>query len=171
MGVQLAHCAGAMVYTTVSSEHKADQARELGADVTIKYREQSVAEYVQEHTQGQGFDVVFDTVGGDCLTNSFQAVRAGGAVVTIAARSTQDLTPLHGKSVTLHCVFMGLPLVTGKGRARHGEILAQLARLVDNGRVKPLVDSEVFAFKDVGEAHRKLEAGGATGKIALRAEF
>ena len=171
IGLQLAKCAGAIVYTTVSDERKAEQARSLGADEVINYREHTVAEYVQQHTRGEGFDVVFDTVGDANLTGSFQAARAGGTVVTIAARSTQDLTTLHAKSITLHCVFMGLPLITGKGRVHHGDVLLRLARLVDNGRIKPLIDPQTFAFKDVGKAHQKLQDGRAMGKIALEAAF
>ena len=66
---------------------------------------------------------VFDTVGGKCLDDSFQATRIGGTVVSIAARSTHDLTPVHAKSLSLHVVFMLLPILRGEGRERHGEIL------------------------------------------------
>jgi NADPH2:quinone reductase len=169
VGVQLAKLAGALVYATASTDAKAEVARQLGADGVIPYREQSVADYVAEHTGGAGFDVVFDTVGGDNLAASFAAARTGGAVVTIAARSTQDLAPLHAKGLTVHCVFMLLPMLTGHGRARHGEILSALARLIDAGRLRPLLDPEVFDFSAAAAAHRKLEQGAALGKIRLRA--
>jgi NADPH2:quinone reductase len=130
-----------------------------------------VADYVQRCTAGRGFDVVFDTVGGECLANSFQAARIGGTVVSIAARSTQDLAPLHAKGLTLHVVFMVLPLLTGEGRARHGRILACLTTLVDRQRLRPLLDPQVFSFRQVGEAHAKLAAGQALGKIRLDAGF
>jgi len=171
VGIQIAKIAGAIVYATVSSEEKAEIAKRFGADVTINYREQQVDEYVAEHTGGEGFDVVFDTVGGDNLAASFAAAGPGGSVVTIAGRSTQDLAPLHGKNLTLHCEFMLLPLLTGKDRARHGRILIDLARLVDTGRLTPLIDPEPLTFSDVARAHQKLEAGEAVGKIVLRAEF
>lgn len=171
IGVQLAKAAGAIVYTTVYSETKADIAKRLGADVTINYREHSVADYVEQHTGGEGFDVVFDTVGGDNLTASFAAARPSGVVVTIAGRSTQDLTPLHGKNLTLHCEMMLMPLLTGKCRARHGRILRDLARLVETDRLGPLLDPQQFGITDVVAAHRKLEAGEAVGKIVLVADF
>jgi NADPH:quinone reductase len=171
VGVQLAKCAGAIVFTTVSSEAKAALAAKLGADFVINYREQKVPDYVAQHTGGEGFDVVFDTVGGDSLAASFQAVRVGGTVVTIAARSTQDLSPLHGKGATLHVVFMLIPLLQRARRARHGEILRNLARLVDCGRLAPVVDPEEFTFRTVGAAHRKLQAGRAVGKICLKVGF
>ena len=162
---------GAIVYATVSDDAKARIARQLGADVVINYRQQPVPDYVAEHTAGEGFDVVLDTVGGANLAASFQAARAGGVVVTIAARSTQDLSPLHGKGLTLHAILSLLPLLSGKGRARHGRILAELARLVDAGRVRPLLDPEAFTFAHAAKAHQKLEAGEAIGKIVLAATF
>lgn len=171
IGVQLAKIAGATVYTTVSNDHKAGLARQLGADFAINYREQKVADYVNQHTQGEGFDVVFDTVGGDCLAQSFQAVKTSGSVATIAARSTQDLSPLHARGATLHVVFTCLPLLHGRNRERLGNILTTLAQLIDKGRLMPLLDPEVFTFRNVGAAHQKLSDNRALGKIRLAAEF
>ena len=167
IGMQLAKAVGAEVTTTVSSQEKAIIAKELGADHVVLYKEQSVADYISECTGGSGFDVVFDTVGGENLQNSFQAIRMNGMVVSIAARSEQDLTPLHTMGGTLSVTFMLLPLVTGQGRARHGEILHMLTDLVEAGKVRPLLDPEVFKISNVGAAHAKLESGQALGKISL----
>ncbi len=70
------------------------------------YRQQTVEEFVAEHTDGQGFDVVFDTVGNDNLQNAFKAAKLNGTVkaaklngtvVSIVSTSKQDLTLLHMK--------------------------------------------------------------------------
>jgi NADPH2:quinone reductase len=167
IAVQLAGWRGARVFATVSGEDKARIARDLGADVTIDYRERSAAEYVAEHTGGRGFDVVFDTVGGANIDRSFEAARLNGTVVTILAGSTRDLTPMHAKGLTLHAVFMLIPLLHGIGRAHHGEILTSVAELVDEGRLRPLLDPRRFGFDEVGEAHRHLESGRAVGKMVI----
>jgi NADPH2:quinone reductase len=171
IGVQLAKQAGAEVYATVSTEPKAAAVKKLGADQAILYRDTSVDDYVAEHTGGKGFDVVFDTVGSDTMDRSFEAAADNGVVVTIAARSKHDLSPLHGKGLTLHVVFMLLPLLRGHGRAAHGEILRQAGILIEDGKLRPLVDEETFTFEDVARAHARLEAGKATGKIALVNEW
>lgn len=90
----------------VSSEQKAEIAHRLGADFTINYRQQPVEEFVAEHTNGQGFDVVFDTIGNDNLQNAFNAARLNGTVVSIVSLSKQDLTLLHAKGLTLHLVYI-----------------------------------------------------------------
>ena len=167
IGVQLAKAAGAEVTTSVSTPEKAEMAKGLGADYVALYKDRDVADYVDEFTGGSGYDVVFDTVGGECLQNSFKAMKMNGTVVSIAARSEQDLTPLHTMGGTLSVTFMLLPLVTGVGRARHGDILRELTMWVENGDVKPLLDPEVFKIPDVGAAHAKLESGKAVGKIGL----
>lgn len=92
VGIQLAKHAGATVYTTGSSEEKLEIGRELGADAAINYREQSVAEYVDEHTDGRGFDVVFDTVGGENIDNSLEAAALNGQSA-LDARSEFDARP------------------------------------------------------------------------------
>jgi NADPH2:quinone reductase len=167
IGIQLAKWAGATVYALVSSEEKGAIARKLGADFTINYRQQAVEKFVAEHTGGQGFDVVFDTVGNDNLQNAFKAAKLNGTVVSILALSQQDLTLLHAKGLSLHLVFMLIPLLHGVGRARHGEILTQLAQLVDAGQLRPLLDAKVFNFSEVGQAHDRAESGQAIGKVVL----
>lgn len=167
IGIQLAKYAGAEVFATVSSEQKAKIAKELGADATINYRQQSVSDYVAEHTDGNGFDVVFDTVGGDNLQRSFEAATVNGTVVTILASNQHDLTPMHVKGLSLHVVFMLIPMLYQRGRAEHARILREAAILVDQGKLRPLIDEQTFGFAEAGAAHRKLEAGQALGKIVL----
>ena len=168
-GVQLAKAVGARVFATASSGAKAEIARELGADVVINYREQSVEEYVAEHTGGAGFDVVFDTVGGDNVLKSISATGLNGQVVCVNTRCEVDLSQLHMRGISMHVVFMLIPMFHDQpaGKAHHGEILRQLAKRVDAGEIKPLVHDERFAFADVGKAHALLESGGAVGKVVL----
>ena len=167
MGVQLAKWAGATVYALVSSEEKAAIAHSLGADVTINYRETPVEEFVAEHTNGQGFDVVFDTIGNDNLQNAFTAAKLNGTVVSLVSLSQQDLSLLHIKGLSLHLVFMLLPMLSGINRPSHGAILSKVARLVEEGHLQPLLDAQSFSFTDVAAAHAYAESGQAIGKITL----
>lgn len=167
IGVQLAKSCGARVATTVLDQGDFALAKSLGADDIINAKEEDVATYVQRLTQDHGFDVVFDTVGGPNLDRSFAAAAMNATVVTTAARSTHDLTPLHNKGLNLSVVFMLLPILTGKHRAAHGKILADLAQLVDAGHLKPLIDTHQFSLQNVGEAHALLESGKARGKVVV----
>ena len=167
VAVQLAKSCGARVATTVSSADKAELARSLGADEIINYREEKPAEYVARLTGGRGFDVVFDTVGGANLDASFLATGPGGVVVSTNTRSTHDLSPLHAKALTLSVVFMLLPLITGQGRERHGEIMAQAAALVQGGKLRPHLD-RTFPLEDIAKAHEFLDSGRAVGKVVIQ---
>ena len=158
---------GAEVHVTASSEEKLSLGRELGADVAINYKESTVEEYVAEYAGGEGYDVVFDTVGTSRLDDSFKAAKIGGQVVSIASRSNHDLTPVHVKGLTLHVVFMLLPLARNVGRERHGEILKEAGQLVESGKLRPHIHREIFPFERVGEAHALLESGKVLGKIVL----
>jgi NADPH:quinone reductase len=171
LGVQLAKWAGAEVYATVSSPAKAAIAVSLGADVAINYHDTAVEEFVAQYTDGQGFDLVFDTVGNNNLQNAFQAVKLNGTVVSTVSTSQQDLSLMHAKGLTLHLVYMLLPMLSGINRANHGKILAQLAQLVDQGQVRPLLDDQTFTFSEVAAAHAHLESGQAIGKIVLNQSF
>lgn len=171
VGIQLAKLAGAKVYTTASSEIKLNIGKCLGADVSINYREQSVEEYVKEHTDGKGFDIVFDTVGGENLDRSFQASATYGTVLAIAARSTHDLSPLHAKALSLHVTFMLLKIIDKEKRQEYGEILREVTKLVEEGKLQPLIDERVFNFDQVMEAHTLLESNMAIGKVVLTNEW
>lgn len=167
IGIQLAKWAGAKVFTTASSEKKLAIGRELGADVTINYQTETVVEYVENYTNGKGFDIVFDTVGYDNLDRSFEAAAVNGTVVTTMAWNAHDLSPVHLKGLTLHAVWWEIAMLYGINLGHHGEILSKIAKLVDDGKIRPLIDSKVFPFTDVAEAHRYAESGQAIGKIVL----
>lgn len=167
IALQLAKWARARVFTTGSSAEKLDTARRLGADVAINYRERSVGEYVAEYTHGTGFDVVFDTVGGDILDSSFEAARLNGRIISIINRKPHDLSQMYNKGLTLHTVFMLIPLLYNIGRSHHGDILRQIAQIIDTGHLRPLLDERIFAFEDVAAAHQRAESGQQIGKVVL----
>ncbi|MFC5541649.1 MAG: zinc-dependent alcohol dehydrogenase family protein [Bacilli bacterium] len=167
VAIQLAKWAGAKVYTTASSNEKLEIGARLGADATINYREESVQDYVQKYTDGKGFDIVFDTVGGENLDRSFEAAAPLGTVLAIAARSTHDLSPLHSKGLTLHVVFMLLKILEKEWRKEYGEILEKVTAIVEEGKLRPLLDPNVFTFDEISKAHEHLESGKAIGKIVL----
>lgn len=167
MVLQLAKLKGAKVYGTVSGDSKGKSALQLGADEVINYRQIDVAEYVRQYTEGKGFDVVIDTVGGENLLNSFKAVKLNGTVCTTNSRVSLDLGMMHRKAISLRCVFILIPLVDGVQRERHGEILKGIKGLIEKRKLKILKAEKEFLFTEVGEAHNYLESGKAEGKISL----
>ncbi|MBX9955127.1 zinc-dependent alcohol dehydrogenase family protein [Peribacillus simplex] len=171
IAIQLAKWKGATVYTTASSQEKLEIGTRLGADVTINYREESVQDYVQKYTDGKGFDVVFDTVGGENLDRSFEAAAVHGTVAAIAARSTHDLSPVHSKGLSLHVTFMLLKILNKDMHKQYGEILKKVAKVVEEGKLRPLVDPNMFTFDEVSKAHEYMESGKAIGKIVLKNDW
>ncbi len=167
VAIQLAKARGAMVSTTISSEEKAALARSLGADHTIDYRNEAVDDYVARLTGGAGFDVVYDATGGSDIAASFQAARLNGQVVTIVSMYDADLTPMHIKGLTLHVVFMLIPMLHDVDRAEHGRILREAAVLADAGGLRPHLDPRRFDLASVADAHRHLEGGRAVGKVVI----
>ena len=166
LAVQLAKHFGANVYSTATGA-KAFSIIE-GYDATpIDYMTESVADYVEAHTSGAGFDVVFDTVGGANMTNSFEAAALNGHVTTTVAMVELDLTTAHFKGLSVHVVFMLIPMLHNHHREAHGNILEQLAQIVDQGAVKPLLDEQGFSLSEVGQAYDRLTSGQAVGKVVV----
>ncbi|MDM1071808.1 zinc-dependent alcohol dehydrogenase family protein [Empedobacter brevis] len=168
--LQFAKVLGAEVYATVSSEYQAVTAQKLGADHTINYKEETVEHFVNKYTDGKGFDLVFDTIGNQNLKNSFEAVRIKGTVVTTVSLDTINISPIHEKALTFHTVYMIIPIIYNDeaGKQEHGEILKYITELVEQGKVKPLIDERTFTFEQIGEAHNYAEGRKSIGKIIFR---
>ncbi|MGE5196847.1 MAG: zinc-dependent alcohol dehydrogenase family protein [Anaerolineae bacterium] len=167
IGIQLAKWAGAHVIATVGSDEDVVLAHQLGAREVINFRKETVEDYVARTTSGKGFDVIFDTVGGKNLDLSFKAAALNGTITTTVARGENDLSPMHHKGLSLHVVFMLIPLIHNLHRKQQGQILEKAAKLVDEGHLFPLIDPHVFMIDEVAKAHAYLESGKAKGKIVL----
>ncbi|MCP9994356.1 zinc-dependent alcohol dehydrogenase family protein [Streptomyces albogriseolus] len=169
VAVQIAAARGAEVFATASAA-RTPIVRRLGA-VPIDYTSVPVERYVAEHTGGAGFDIVFDTVGGPVLDASFEAVRTyTGHVVSALGWGTHALAPLSFRAATYSGIFTLLPMLTGQGREHHGEILREAAALVDEGKLRPLLDGTRYTLADVADAHRSVESGTADGKVVVDVE-
>ncbi len=143
IAIQIATAAGAEVFTTVSPE-KQHLVEALGA-VPIDYRSIPADQYVVSATGGRGFDIIYDTVGGSTLDASFSAVkRYTGHVVSALGWDSHALAPLSFRGATYSGVFTLYPLISGEGRARHGEILKDASALVEAGKLKPLMNEQHF---------------------------
>lgn len=166
IAVQLARHLGAEVFSTGGGDPQLALIERLGA-TGINYKTESVESYVAKHTGGAGFDVIFDTVGDQNMLNSFEALKLNGDVITTTTMCELDLTSAHLKGLTLHIVFMLIPMIHDVGRAAHGEILSKIAELVDAGALMPILDESVFTLDQAGDAHARLESGRAMGKIVI----
>ncbi|MCE9576569.1 MAG: zinc-dependent alcohol dehydrogenase family protein [Deltaproteobacteria bacterium] len=166
VAIQIARARGAVVFATGTA---AQQVLMNGLGATaIDFAATSVEQYVEQHTAGEGFDVIFDTVGGATLDASFGAVRAHtGHVVSALGWGTHSLAPLSFRGATYSGIFTLLPLLTGKGRAHHGAILRMAARLVEDGRLRPVLDPRRLTWETVSDGFAAIEAGSATGKLVV----
>jgi NADPH:quinone reductase-like Zn-dependent oxidoreductase len=165
VAVQIAVAYGAEVFATVSAEKK-KTVEGFGAK-TIDYRASSVEEYVVATTGGEGFDVVYDTVGGATLDASFVAAkRYTGHVVSCLGWGTHSLAPLSFRGASYSGVFTLMPLLTGRSRAHHGKILKAAAKLVEEGKLRPLMSEQRFSSAEIGAAYELVEAG-VVGKVVV----
>ena len=167
IAIQLAKWLGAKVYATSSSLEKMDISKQLGADFTINYKDTHAKTYAAKYTQGHGFDVVFDTVGGNNLEECFDAAAPYGQVISILGAGKHDVTTAFQKGLSIHMVMQPLPLITGIRRTHYHEILSKIAELVDAGVLQPLIDKNKFRLDQVGAAHAYLEQGNAIGKVVI----
>ena len=166
MAVQLAVALGAKVFATDRAD-KASLIESYGA-TPIDFTTSTVEEYMKEHTNGEGFDIILDTIGGTTLDDSFRATKLYlGHVLSILGWGTHSLAPLSFRGATYSGVFTLLPLLSGKGKAHHGEIMREATALIESGKLTPRMDIHHYTMETVGEAYAALENRTAKGKIVV----
>lgn len=166
IALQLARHFGADVFSTGGGDAQLALIEKLGA-TPINYKTETVEQYVARHTGGAGFDVVFDSVGGANLANSFEAAALNGQIATTVSMCELDLTPAHFKGLSLHVVFMLIPMLHDFRREAHGEILRELASIAEAGGMTPVLDEKKFSLQEASEAHARLDSGQAMGKVVV----
>ncbi|WP_442482027.1 zinc-dependent alcohol dehydrogenase family protein [Aeoliella sp. SH292] len=158
VAIQLAKATGAQVFTT-AREPNFEFARSVGADVVIDYQQEDYVDAILRETSGRGVDVVFDTIGGDTLSRSPDALAQLGRVVSIVdIAQPQNLIQAWGKNASYHFVF------TRQNRGK----LDELSSLVERGQLRPHVGA-VYSLAEIPLAHARLESpnNGVQGKIAI----
>ncbi|MFF6840088.1 NADP-dependent oxidoreductase [Streptomyces tanashiensis] len=172
IALQLARHLGAHVATTASAANAA-LVKELGADVVIDYRTQDFEELLD------GYDVVLDTLGGKTLEKSLRILKPGGKVISIAGPPDADFARELGANPVLRQAMNALSFTTRRHAKRRGvtysflfmkadgEQLREITRLVDAGKIRPVVD-RAFPFEQTREAMEYAEKGRAkAGKVVI----
>ena len=101
------------------------------------------------------------------MANSFDAAALNGNIASTVSLLTLDLTTAHFKGLSVHVVFMLIPMLHDHKREQHGDILAKMAEIADAGGLKPIVDAQEFGLADVGAAYARLSSGKAIGKVVV----
>jgi NADPH2:quinone reductase len=166
VAIQLAKVMGADVYSTGGGEKQMDLIKRLGA-TPINYKTDKVEDYVQKYTNGSGFDIVYDSVGGANMINSFNAAKLNGDIVTTVSLLELDLTLAHFKGLSIHVVFMLIPMLHNFNRADHNRILTEVAKIVDAGNLIPVLDENRYSLDECGKAHARLSSGEGMGKVVV----
>ncbi len=164
--LQLANYFGADVYSTGGGDRQMALIEELGA-TAINYKTKKVEDYVQQYTNGAGFDIVYDSVGGANMINSFNAAMLNGHVVSTVSLLELDLTLAHFKGLSIHVVFMLIPMLHNYKRADHHRILSEITKIIENGKLTPYIDENRYTLTEVAKAHARLSSGKGMGKVVI----
>ena len=171
MAIQLAGALGARVVTTAGSQEKLDLCKELGAEVTVNYREQDFVEAVKEATGGRGADVILDNMGAAYLDRNISALAPEGRLVIIGMQGGVKGELNIGKLLTKRGAVIATSL-RSRPVAEKAAICAAVVEhvwpLVADGRIRPVVGT-TLPLRDAPAAHRLMESGDHIGKIVLTA--
>ena len=159
MQLQVARALGAKVATTVRSQVDAAFVRSLGADFVIDTSTDDFVARVKEWTDGQGVDVVIDSLGGDVLPKSIEAARPLGTIVIYGFTAGTETT------FDVRSVFFTQKRLLGS-MAGDKEDLEYGLELVAAGHIKPILD-RALPLSEAAEAHRLIADNEITGSVVL----
>lgn len=166
--VQIAKRRGARVIGTVSTEEKAQRAREAGADEIILYTQTDFEADVRRLTNNIGVDVVYDSVGKDTFDKSLNCLRRRGYMVLYGA-SSGAVPPLDPQVLNAKgSIFLTRPFLAHY-TADRAELLWRVNDLftwIAAGELNVRID-KTFPLAEGAEAHRYLEGRQSKGKILL----
>ncbi|KAJ5688535.1 hypothetical protein N7462_002927 [Penicillium macrosclerotiorum] len=165
-GLQIAKASGAKAIITSSSDVKLDQAKQLGADLTINYRTTPNWEAkVMEWTQNHGADIILETGGAQTLRKSFDSVAFGGLISCIGYVSGK-IDPVDDR---LNVNILALRrTVTLKGVINGPkDRFEEMARFYETHQIHPVVH-RIFPFAEAREAFQFLESGSHFGKVVIK---
>ena len=165
---QWARALGATVIGTVSTEAKAELARQHGCEHVILYSHEDVAARVRDITGGEGVAVVYDGVGKDTFAASLDSLRMRGMMVSFG-NASGAVPPFNPLLLTQKgSLFLTRPMLAHY-TANRDELLAlgqELFAVVESGKVRININ-QTFDLADAADAHRALEARQTTGSTVL----
>ncbi len=166
--VQLAKWAGATVIATVSSQIKAQRARDGGADHVIDYRTENVPARVLEITGGLGVDHIVDVDFGGNLTTNLACVAQNGSIAYYATRGAASPAVPAGALMRLNLSVTGVYLPVSPHAAR-SRAQADIARWIATG-ARILSVAGRYPLEDCAGAHEQVEAGGKVGTVVVEVD-
>lgn len=172
-GIQVAHAMECRVAVTAGSAGKLAVCRELGADITINYRDEDFVERIRAETAGLGADVILDLMGASYLDRNIDALAPDGRLVIIGfqggVKGELNLAKLMTKRAgVISTALRSRPADGPSGKAAVVDsVVANVWPMIADGRVRPIIGAEL-PIRDAAEGHRLLKSGEAHGKVLLR---
>ncbi len=172
--IQLGKLAGLKVIGLTSTARKCDFVLEQGADHVINYKATNVTEEIHRLTQGNGVDLIMNSVAGETLARDFETAAPLGSItlfgMTAGPPSPDVIGPFLGsfpKSIRLQ-LFSLATLAVKTPEAVTGS-LNHLVSLLASDKIKPHIH-KVLPLSDTAEAHKCIQSGEVLGKIILKPE-
>ncbi|MBI4498967.1 MAG: quinone oxidoreductase [Chloroflexi bacterium] len=165
--IQMAKQRGAYVFATVSTDAKAALAREAGADAVILYTRQDFAEEVRTATEGQGVQVVYDSVGQTTFFKSLECLVPRGYLV-LYGQSSGPVPPVEPGILARGSYFLTRPSLAHYTASRE-ELLQRAGDVLDwvrSGALKVRIYGS-YPLARAADAHRALQGRETTGKLLL----
>jgi NADPH2:quinone reductase len=170
--IQVARALGARVAVTAGSAEKLAFCRDLGAQITINYREEDFVARLEEETDGAGANVILDIMGAAYLDRNIDALATEGQLIIIGLQggvmAELNLGKLLGKRARVIGTTLRARPVSGPNSK--SEIVQAVASsvwpMIADGKVRPIIGKHL-PIQQAGEAHQLLVSGEVSGKIVL----
>tara|TARA_B100000900_G_C20543116_1_gene701369 strand:+ start:75 stop:1055 length:981 start_codon:yes stop_codon:yes gene_type:complete len=164
-GIQLAKWAGAKVITTVSSNQKAEIAKNAGADLVLNYKKDVIPEAVEDFTKGEGVDRVLEVEFGGNISINQEIIKSNGVIATYASTSVMEpVLPFY--NLMFNGIKIDTYLIYSISNNDRKKVVDGISNALNQGAINHMI-AKSYTTDEIIDAHEALESGSMIGNIIV----
>lgn len=160
----------AKIIVTAGSQEKLDFCRQLGADITINYKQEKFDEVILQKTGNYGVDVILDFIGANYWQKNMNSAAVNARWILIGLLGGAKFEHINLNEFLAKCISLKGTLLTPRSDEYKADLVSAFQKNVipyfASGEIKPIIH-DVFSFEDLPKAHKAMEDNENVGRLLV----
>ncbi|AYW46968.1 NADPH:quinone oxidoreductase [Tetragenococcus osmophilus] len=160
----------AKIIVTAGSQEKLDFCRQLGADITINYKQEKFDEVILQKTGNYGVDVILDFIGANYWQKNMNSAAVNARWILIGLLGGAKVEHINLNEFLAKCISLKGTLLTPRSDEYKADLVSAFQKNVipyfASGEIKPIIH-DVFSFEDLPKAHKAMEDNENVGRLLV----
>jgi NADPH:quinone reductase-like Zn-dependent oxidoreductase/acyl carrier protein len=167
--IQLGHLVGAEIWATAGTAEKREYLHSMGIEHVLDSRTLTFADEIKALTNGEGVDVILNSLAGEAITKGLAILRPYGRFLEIGKRDIYDNSRLGLQPFQKNLSYFAIDLdrMTRERPAVIGQMLREIMLMLEAGEIQPIPYTP-FSVSQLADAFRYMAQGKHTGKVVVQ---